>query len=48
MSKSKFLTDAESIRFKLDAVSPSLCLAKWKQVSLHHADRLGLQRSTMV
>ena len=33
--KSKFLSDAESIQHKLDSVSPSLCLAKWKQVSLH-------------
>lgn len=33
--KSKFLSDAEIIKEKLDSVSPSLCLAKWKQVSLH-------------
>jgi MoaA/NifB/PqqE/SkfB family radical SAM enzyme len=33
--KSQYLTDAESIKEKLDSVSPSLCLAKWKQVSLH-------------
>ena len=33
--KSKFLSDAEIIKDKLDTVSPSLCLAKWKQVSLH-------------
>jgi organic radical activating enzyme len=33
--KSKFLSDAEIIKEKLDAVSPSMCLAKWKQVSLH-------------
>jgi len=33
--KSKFLSDAEQMKEKLDAVSPSLCLAKWKQVSLH-------------
>lgn len=33
--KSKFLDDAETIKSKLDSVSPSLCLAKWKQVSLH-------------
>ena len=33
--KSKFLSDAELIKEKLDTVSPSLCLAKWKQVSLH-------------
>ncbi len=35
MSKSKFLSDAERIKEKLDTVSPSMCLAKWKQVSLH-------------
>ncbi len=34
-SKSQFLSDAEAIKEKLDSVSPSLCLAKWKQVSLH-------------
>jgi organic radical activating enzyme len=34
-AKSDFLSAAESIREKLDSVSPSLCLAKWKQVSLH-------------
>lgn len=33
--KSKFLSDAEIMKEKLDSVSPSLCLAKWKQVSLH-------------
>lgn len=33
--KSKFLSDAEIAQQKLDAVSPSMCLAKWKQVSLH-------------
>jgi organic radical activating enzyme len=33
--KSKFLSDAEVIKERLDTVSPSLCLAKWKQVSLH-------------
>lgn len=33
--KSKFLSDAERIKERLDAVSPSLCLAKWQQVSLH-------------
>ena len=32
---SKFMTDATSIKERLDAVSPSLCLAKWNQVSLH-------------
>jgi organic radical activating enzyme len=35
VSKSDFLSSAESIKNKLDSVSPSLCLAKWKQVSLH-------------
>jgi MoaA/NifB/PqqE/SkfB family radical SAM enzyme len=35
MSKSKFLSDAEYIKERLDSISPSLCLAKWKQVSLH-------------
>jgi len=33
--KSEFLSDAESIKEKLDSVSSCLCLAKWKQVSLH-------------
>lgn len=33
--KSKFLSDAEIIKVKMDEYSPSLCLAKWKQVSLH-------------
>jgi organic radical activating enzyme len=33
--KSKFLSDAEIMRDKLNEVSPSMCLAKWKQVSLH-------------
>lgn len=33
--KSKFLDDAETMQQRLDAISPSLCLAKWKQVSLH-------------
>ena len=33
--KSKFLTDAEIAKEKLNNVSPSMCLAKWKQVSLH-------------
>lgn len=33
--KSKFLSDAEFAQQKLDTVSPSFCLAKWKQVSLH-------------
>jgi hypothetical protein len=33
--KSDFLSAAEQIKQQLDQVSPSLCLAKWKQVSLH-------------
>ena len=33
--KSKFLNDTEIMQQRLDEVSPSLCLAKWKQVSLH-------------
>jgi organic radical activating enzyme len=32
MSKSKFLSSAEEMR---DQLGPALCLAKWKQVSLH-------------
>ena len=35
MTKSDFLSSAEQIKQKLDTVSSSLCLAKWKQVSLH-------------
>lgn len=35
--RSKFLDDAEKMRLELDKYSPSLCLAKWKQVSLHLA-----------
>jgi organic radical activating enzyme len=35
MAKSNFLSAAEQIKQKLDSVSSSLCLAKWKQVSLH-------------
>lgn len=33
--KSKFLDDAEKMKQRLDQISPSMCLAKWKQVSLH-------------
>ena len=33
--KSKFLDDAETMKQRLDHISPSMCLAKWKQVSLH-------------
>ena len=29
------MSDAEHMKQRLDTVSPSLCLAKWKQVSLH-------------
>jgi len=32
---SKFLSDAEKAKEKLATVSPSMCLAKWKQLSLH-------------
>ena len=32
MSKSKFMTAAEQMK---DQLGPSLCLAKWQQVSLH-------------
>ena len=34
-TKSQFLSDAEKMKEKLNSVSDSLCLAKWKQVSLH-------------
>jgi organic radical activating enzyme len=33
--KSKFLDDAETMKNRLDAIGSSMCLAKWKQVSLH-------------
>ena len=33
--KSKFLDDAETMKQRLNKISPSMCLAKWKQVSLH-------------
>jgi MoaA/NifB/PqqE/SkfB family radical SAM enzyme len=39
--KSQFLSDAENIKRKLDTVSSCLCLAKWKQVSLHLATGLN-------
>src|SRR3990167_3599578 len=32
---SKFMTDAKKIIPIMNNVSPTLCLAKWKQVSLH-------------
>ena len=35
VAKSDFLSAAEQIKQQLDQISPSLCLAKWKQVSLH-------------
>lgn len=35
VDKSDFLSAAEEIKQKLDSVSSCLCLAKWKQVSLH-------------
>jgi hypothetical protein len=34
-NKSHFMNAAEEMQKKLAAVSPSLCLAKWKQTSLH-------------
>ena len=34
---SKFQQDANDIKLRMDTVSPSLCLAKWQQVSLHLA-----------
>lgn len=34
-SKSDYLRDAELAKKKIDSVSESFCLAKWKQVSLH-------------
>ena len=37
VAKSEFLDAAETVKKKLDTVSSSLCLAKWKQVSLHLA-----------
>ena len=33
--KSDFYRSAEDIKVQLDSVSPSFCLAKWNQVSLH-------------
>ena len=33
--KSDFYKSAEDIKVQLDSVSPSFCLAKWNQVSLH-------------
>ena len=34
-NKSKFLSDAEKAQELLDGISPSMCLAKWMQTSLH-------------
>jgi organic radical activating enzyme len=34
-NSSEFLSNAESIKLKLNSISSSMCLAKWKQVSLH-------------
>jgi hypothetical protein len=33
--ESKFYIDANTMQTKLNAVSPSMCLAKWKQVTLN-------------
>ena len=41
--KSDFLIDAERAQQKLDTVSPSFCLAKWKQLSLHSNNRYEQQ-----
>lgn len=35
VSKSVYQDQADSVKAKLDAVSPTMCLAKWNQVSLH-------------
>lgn len=35
MAKSDYQSDADQIKERLDTVSPSLCLAKWQQTSLH-------------
>ena len=34
-NKSVYTKDAEEAKVKLDSVSPTFCLAKWNQVSLH-------------
>ena len=36
--ESDFFRSARLARDKLDTISPSMCLAKWSQVSLHHRD----------
>ena len=38
---SDYLDDAKHAKEKLDTVSPSMCLAKWKQVSLHLTNGLN-------
>ena len=35
MKKSYYKSSADSARDQLDTVSPTMCLAKWNQVSLH-------------
>ena len=35
MDKSLEKTELKNIKYRLDSVSPSMCLAKWLQVSLH-------------
>ena len=35
MSTSNYKSDALEAKKKLDSVSPTMCLAKWNQVSLH-------------
>jgi len=35
VSTSRYQSDADRARVKLDEVSPTMCLAKWNQVSLH-------------
>ena len=35
MKQSDYQKDANTAKEKLDSVSPSFCLAKWNQVSLH-------------
>ena len=35
MSTSDYKSDALKAKEKLETVSPSMCLAKWNQVSLH-------------
>jgi len=35
VNKSQYKSDAEEAKKKLDGVSPTMCLAKWNQVSLH-------------